>query len=143
VAPTLVEPALIEESVNAIISRNRRHWPTVPRDLMVLAQSSGAFSHILHCVNPETKEGFLWLESVLVEDRVWMLDKWVATSTLQEHFHTRRGSWWAGLFPAVSAHGKVWAPAVDLQLPADAISYDTNEFGGLRNLFQLGREPSL
>lgn len=135
-APHLVDPALIEATINGIISRNRRHWRSLPNDLAVFAQYSGSFSHLLYCLDPKTGERYLWLESIWLNDQVWMLNKWVPASTLAIQRQARQGPRWTGLFPAVSLHDEVSSPDRVLALPPDAIWYDTAAFEQLHTLFR-------
>lgn len=117
-------PTGMQDAVDDIISRNRRHWPAVPRHLIVLAQHSACRGTILYCENPETDERFLWLETVALPDYVWFGDRWLGRSKLERYQHSSNGGMWFGLFPVSDTAPIAILEVESLRLPDGAVWFE-------------------
>ncbi|MDQ1920918.1 hypothetical protein [Massilia pseudoviolaceinigra] len=121
---------MIEDAVNGIIARSRRHWPALPRNLIVLAQFSSPRCALCYCLDPENGKYFLWMEAASLNHDLWCLDQWLAQSVVEPYRYHGGRSGWYGLFPASASAPTTTAPELDLHLPDGAIWFDANESCG-------------
>lgn len=117
----------IEHAVHGIIARSRRHWPMVPRNMAVLAQFSSPRCAVLYCVDPATEERFIWVEAALLNDRVWLLDRWLERAVVEPCCYRYESRRWCGLFPASAAAPIATLPGMELRMPDSAIWFESGQ----------------
>lgn len=116
---------VIATAVNAVISRSRRHWPRLPRHLLVLAQFCTPRCAVLYCLDPRNSRYFLWLEGASMAGRVWYVDRWLPQSAVEPYRHACDHPRWCGLFPADAVAPSATVAELDLRLPDGATWFET------------------
>jgi hypothetical protein len=125
----------LEAEISGLIARNRRNWPFVPRNFIVLAQASSPRGSVLYCVDPESDEYFLWIEGVLLSERIWCIDRWLNRSLVDRYEYNQRGNWWFGLFPASAEAPEAILSDLRLSIPDNAVWFDKINYVHLGALF--------
>ncbi|WP_402721339.1 hypothetical protein [Janthinobacterium rivuli] len=117
----------MEPAVNELIARSRRHWPSVPRHLIVLGQFSSPRCAMLYCLDPDNGKYFLWLEAASLNNQVWCLDQWLTRCVVEPYRYESGRAGWCGLFPASAIAPKTTVPALDLHMPESSIWFDVSD----------------
>ncbi|HKE19389.1 MAG TPA: hypothetical protein VKB80_31145 [Kofleriaceae bacterium] len=119
-SPDAPDPEAIARAVRTCLSSGRRHWPLLPADLAVFAQTSCGHSSALLCRTAAPRAWCLWLEGVRSGDQVRLFDRWMPVASLEEFHAAGDGARWAGRFPVrQDARGEPDLDALpdDLDLP--------------------------
>ena len=93
---TKPRPQEIAVGIRRLISVSRRHWPYLPGDLAVLGQWTDACSSALVCLQKETAQLMLWMEGILLAERVYLYGLWYEVSNLSPYAARQHGGYWSG-----------------------------------------------
>ncbi len=112
------------------LSRNRRHWPLLPRHLDVLGQVSAGYCAALYCRDRNSGESAVWLEGRMAADRWCVFGTAIAEARLETPLHksTRgAGTLLSGAQLDMRAGGEIVIGGASLRIPPAVLAYDAQE----------------
>jgi hypothetical protein len=111
-------PERVGELIRTVVASSRRHWPTLPPDLAVLAQVSYEGSSALLCDEFPRRRRVYWLEGLCVRDKWVFFDSDLPINRSNAIDARSADGYWTAQVPATTLGSLGW-----LKLPKMLVSY--------------------